>query len=235
MGILEYIASPACCTTLANGRPVRHTHTTFSAIGGLCWRGRPSRQAGRRRIAKLDRSWASKNTPMKYRYLETTGSLNEAASDRGWRERDSSPGLPAHRHAARKPPRWRGIPIPIAVCGLIPESLARENQVFPIAEDGDTLRVAAVDYDDVGLSDKISFILSRPVRLVAASPEEIGALCRDYFRRGIRSGNRGFDASRIHRRGGFSIRPPTPRRCALPHPWRPTPAEENPSPQQTPS
>ena len=41
--------------------------------------------------------------------------------------------------------------------------------------------MAAVDFGDVGLSDKISFVLSRPVRLVAASREEVEDLFRAYF------------------------------------------------------
>jgi hypothetical protein len=118
---------------------------------------------------------------MKYRYLEKTGSLNEAASGGGRRERSSSAGSAARRRAGKKPPAWRGKPVPIAVCDLIPESLARENLIFPIGERGETLRLAAVDSDDVALSDKISFVLSRPVRLIAASREEVEALIREYF------------------------------------------------------
>jgi hypothetical protein len=118
---------------------------------------------------------------MKYRYLETSGSLNEAASGGGWRERSSSALPPAERRTARKPPKWRGKPVPIAICDLVPESLARECEIFPIGEDGETLRLAAVDYDDVALSDRLAFLLSRPVRLIAAAREEVEALVFEYF------------------------------------------------------
>jgi hypothetical protein len=118
---------------------------------------------------------------MKYRYLETSGSLNEAASGGGWRERFSSALPPAVPRAAKKPPKWRGKPVPIAVCDLVPESLARECEIFPIGEDGETLRLAAVDYDDVALSDRVAFLLSRPVRLIAAAREEVEALVFEYF------------------------------------------------------
>ena len=48
--------------------------------------------------------------------------------------------------------------------------------------------MAAVEYHDVALSDKISFVLARPVRLIAASREEVEALIREYY--GEESGSR---------------------------------------------
>jgi hypothetical protein len=72
--------------------------------------------------------------------------------------------------------------VPRVVCDLVPESLAREHRVFAIGEKGETLTVAAVvDDDDIALADKISFILSRPVRLIAATREEVEALIREHF------------------------------------------------------
>src|SRR5262245_57872251 len=118
---------------------------------------------------------------MEYRYLETTGVLNEASSGAGWRARAPSPAPSAPARARKKSPVWRGKPIPRAVCELLPESLAREHRVFPIAEDGETLRLAAVDHHDVSVSDTISFVLSRPVRLIAASREEVEGLMREYY------------------------------------------------------
>ncbi len=117
---------------------------------------------------------------MKYRYLETSGSLNETTSAGDWLERSSSVGVPPRRRAGRRPAMWRGKRVPVAVCELIPESLAREHQIFPIGEDGETLRVAAVDCEDYATSDKITFLLSRPVRLIAASPQEVESLIRAY-------------------------------------------------------
>ena len=118
---------------------------------------------------------------MEYRYLGTIGSVNESSSDPIWWEQNSS--VPRHRHgrAGKKAPNWRGNQIPRAICALIPESLARENLIFPIGEEGETLRVAAVNFHDVAQADKISFMIGRPVRLVAASREEILALFREYY------------------------------------------------------
>jgi Type II secretion system (T2SS), protein E, N-terminal domain len=118
---------------------------------------------------------------MKYRYLGTTGVVNETSSSAGWRERKSSVPRQRHGRAGKKSPRWRGNPISLAICGLIPESLARESLVFPVGEEGENLRLAAVNHHDVGLADKISFMIARPVRLVAASREEIQTLFREFY------------------------------------------------------
>jgi Type II secretion system (T2SS), protein E, N-terminal domain len=119
---------------------------------------------------------------MDYRYLETTGVLNEAGSKPGSRHRHvlTTP-RPAGRRGRKKAPQWRGKQVAIAVCGLVPESLVRENLVFPIGEEGETLRLAAVAYGDVALADKIAFVLARPVRLIPASLDEVELLIREYF------------------------------------------------------
>ncbi len=128
---------------------------------------------------------------MKYQYLETTGVLNEAGPETGRRQGQRSARLRAQR-AGKKNPVWRGKRVPLAVCELIPESLAREDQIFPVGENGETLTVAAVDHDNIALSDKISFVLSRPVQIIPASREEVEALIRDYH--GGRSSSEGVDS-----------------------------------------
>jgi hypothetical protein len=127
----------------------------------------------------IDWSWLGENWWMKYRYLETTGALNEAGSKPGWRQRSPSAAGRTHGRAG-KGPNWRGKPIPRAVCGLVPESLAREDLVFPIGEEDEVLTLAAVEHDDIALADKISFVLARPVRLIAASREEVEALISEF-------------------------------------------------------
>src|SRR5262249_17649160 len=118
---------------------------------------------------------------MDYRYLGTTGVLNEAEPTPSWQGRPVSPVRPARSRDRKKKPIWGGRPVPRAICKLVPESLAREDRVFPIGEDGETLRLAAVNHDDVALADKLSFVVSRPVRLIAASREEVDGLIREYF------------------------------------------------------
>ena len=56
---------------------------------------------------------------------------------------------------------------PSNVVGMIPESVCRENIVFPLRLDGRTLTVAATDASNILLSDKLSFILNKDIRLVA--------------------------------------------------------------------
>jgi hypothetical protein len=121
-----------------------------------------------------------------YRYLETTGVLNETGSKPGSRHPYNAMTLRT-RGRAGKGPSWRSRPVPRAICDLIPETLARENVVFPIGEEGETLRVAAVAYDDVALADKISFVIARPVRLVAASQDEVESLIGQHFGAGAGS------------------------------------------------
>jgi hypothetical protein len=118
---------------------------------------------------------------MEYQYLGTTGALKEAEPAAGWRARASSTGRLRHRRAGKRAPSWRGKPVPRSICELVPESLAREHRVFPLGEDGETLRVAAVQYDDIAVSDTISFLVSRPVRLVPASSDEVDSLIQEWF------------------------------------------------------
>jgi hypothetical protein len=118
---------------------------------------------------------------MDYRYLETTGVLNEAGSSRGLREQSGAHRLPERGRVRTSPLIWRGKPIPRDVCGLVPESVARDELVFPIGEEGEALTLAAVHHESIALADKLSFLLSRPVRLTYASREEVEALIRQYF------------------------------------------------------
>jgi hypothetical protein len=59
-----------------------------------------------------------------------------------------------------------GIDPPWAVLELVPESVARENQIVPLALDGETLTVAAADAKNLLVADKLSFLLNKKVRLV---------------------------------------------------------------------
>jgi hypothetical protein len=117
---------------------------------------------------------------MEYRYLETTGALREAGFEPSRRHRHQIAARAATGRAGQGP-SWRGKQIPHVVYGLVPESLARENLIFPIGVEGETLKLAAVSHDDVALADKISFVLARPVRLIPASRREVESLIRQYF------------------------------------------------------
>jgi hypothetical protein len=73
--------------------------------------------------------------------------------------------------------------VPRAVIELVPESVARENHVFPLSLDGRTLTLAAADPHNLLVSDRLSFILNKVIRLVPAAPETIRvAINRHYGR-----------------------------------------------------
>ena len=59
------------------------------------------------------------------------------------------------------------------VVGLLPESVARENNIFPLAEEGSSLRVATSDPTDLDTQEKLRFILNREVELALAPREQI--------------------------------------------------------------
>jgi hypothetical protein len=111
---------------------------------------------------------------MKYKYLPNRGALNEAATDPATRQ-VAGPASEGDRLLAQ--------PIPRHVVELVPESVARENRVMPVAFDGETLTFAAVNAADIGLTDKLRFILNKNVRLVAASEAEVVRAINFYYGR----------------------------------------------------
>ena len=59
------------------------------------------------------------------------------------------------------------------VIGLLPESVARENTIFPLAKSGGTLRIATSDPTDVDAQEKLRFILNREIEMAIAPREQI--------------------------------------------------------------
>jgi type IV pilus assembly protein PilB len=73
------------------------------------------------------------------------------------------------------------IQVPPEVIELLPESVARENTIFPLAEAGGTLRVATCDPTDIDTQEKLRFILNRDVEMALAVREQIvEAINRNY-------------------------------------------------------
>ncbi len=56
---------------------------------------------------------------------------------------------------------------------LIPQSVAKENLVFPLAERNEYLVVAVTNPLDIETIDKLRFILNRDIRVVHVSPDWI--------------------------------------------------------------
>ncbi len=60
-----------------------------------------------------------------------------------------------------------------AACELVPESVARENNVLPVREEDGKLVVRMSDPNDCDTIEKLRFILNRPIQVEAATTGEI--------------------------------------------------------------
>ncbi len=60
-----------------------------------------------------------------------------------------------------------------AIVELVPESVARENAILPLAEEDGALKIALSDPDDFETLEKLRFILNRPIETVLAPRDEI--------------------------------------------------------------
>lgn len=67
------------------------------------------------------------------------------------------------------------VQIPESVVELMPEAVARENNVLPIAVDGNSLQVVMSEPGDVETVEKLRFILNRDVRVVLGTRSSITA------------------------------------------------------------
>ena len=65
------------------------------------------------------------------------------------------------------------ISVPEEIVQLLPESVARENTIFPLSESGGTLRIATCDPTDMDAQEKLRFILNREVEMALAVREQI--------------------------------------------------------------
>jgi hypothetical protein len=102
---------------------------------------------------------------MEYRYLQARGAVKESEAS----------GLLAGDLLDR--------PIPPEVIALLPESIAREHLVFPLAIEGETVSVAAVEPGQIALADKLSFLIARKVKLVPFPRKVILALIQKNYGR----------------------------------------------------
>jgi type IV pilus assembly protein PilB len=65
------------------------------------------------------------------------------------------------------------ITVPEEIVQLLPESVARENTIFPLSESGGTLRIATCDPSDMDAQEKLRFILNREIEMALAVREQI--------------------------------------------------------------
>lgn len=73
------------------------------------------------------------------------------------------------------------IEVPAEVIGLVPESVARENQVLPLRFEGDSLIVAINDPMNFAVLDKLRFILNKDVKCEVASADSILSAINRYY------------------------------------------------------
>jgi type IV pilus assembly protein PilB len=66
-----------------------------------------------------------------------------------------------------------GLVVPEEVVALVPESVARENTIFAVAETTSALRIATSDPTDIETQEKLRFILNREIEMVLAAREQI--------------------------------------------------------------
>lgn len=101
---------------------------------------------------------------MNYKLLKQRGALIEAAAE-----------------STEEGERLLARPIPDTVIELVPGALAGENCVVPVALEGDTLTVVGVSPDDIGLLDKLRFILNKNVRMIPGPEAAVLAAIRRYY------------------------------------------------------
>jgi type IV pilus assembly protein PilB len=63
--------------------------------------------------------------------------------------------------------------IPPSVIDLVPESVARENTVLPLAYEDGAIKLVAADPTDFDAMQKLQFILNKELRPVLSSREQI--------------------------------------------------------------
>ena len=73
------------------------------------------------------------------------------------------------------------IEIPASVIELVPESLARENVVMPLAQEGGTIRVIMHDPLDFETIDKLRFVLNRDIEVSLAPKDSIVEAINKYY------------------------------------------------------
>ncbi|MER3415066.1 MAG: pilus assembly protein PilB [Gemmataceae bacterium] len=73
------------------------------------------------------------------------------------------------------------ISIPPSVVELVPESVARENVILPMAQDNGTLRIVMSDPLDLDTIQKLQFILNKDIQPVLAPREQIVEAINRYY------------------------------------------------------
>ena len=73
------------------------------------------------------------------------------------------------------------VTIPDSIIELVPESVARENNVLPLSEEEDSLKVIVCDPYDIDTVEKLRFILNRKIDIALAPRERISEAINKYY------------------------------------------------------
>jgi type IV pilus assembly protein PilB len=71
--------------------------------------------------------------------------------------------------------------IPSSVVELVPEAIARENTVLPLGREGSVIKVITADPDNLGIVDKLQFVLNSQIELVVAPREQLLKAINRYY------------------------------------------------------
>jgi type IV pilus assembly protein PilB len=75
----------------------------------------------------------------------------------------------------------KGITIPTSVVEMVPESVARENQVIPLSHENNALQIVMSDPNDQDTLDKLRFILNKEIQSVLSNREDIIAAINSHY------------------------------------------------------
>jgi len=73
------------------------------------------------------------------------------------------------------------VKIPESIIELVPESVARENKILPLAEENDALKVIVSDPYDIDTIEKLRFILNRRIEIALAPRDKIMEAINKYY------------------------------------------------------
>src|SRR4051812_5675281 len=107
-------------------------------------------------------------------------SLEEALAKLGYAEPDDIMKAKAEQHGMPFI-ELREIEIPPSVVELVPESLARENIVMPLAQESGTIRVIMHNPMDFDTIEKLRFVLNREIEVALAPKEAIVEAINKYY------------------------------------------------------
>ncbi|MFK7820049.1 MAG: hypothetical protein AB8G99_15110 [Planctomycetaceae bacterium] len=127
---------------------------------------------------------------MEYKLLKQKGALQEGFdSEAPTRSKVRRRAVPVQEANVGRQEKLKGVhpsvnllpEPPDGVRGMLPESIARENVVFPLGFDGETLLVASSTPNDIALADKLRFVIARNVSLVPADRQAIMRSIEKYY------------------------------------------------------